>query len=153
MVTILRKMPGYYQESFLGICGNSQKSFTGKSSENVNNNLGELLTTHSEEYLVTHSGKFCVTHSKKFLETRSEELIVTHPEEFLATNSRKFLVTNSAEKSEKMSTKFFEILPAISSSEPIPGNFLGTIPKIFSRVPQESFLRKAELAESSVMNS
>jgi len=23
------------------------------------------------------------------------------------------------------------------SSEPIPGNFLGTIPKIFSRVPQE----------------
>ena len=27
--------------------------------------------------------------------------------------------------------------PAKSSSEPIPGNFLGTIPKIFSRVPQE----------------
>ena len=41
-----------------------------------------------------------------------------------------FLVTNSAENPKKMLTKFVE-------KEPIPRNFMGAIPKIFSRVPQE----------------
>jgi len=61
----------------------------------------------SEEFLVTHFEEFLVTHS--------EEILVTLSKEFLVTNSREFLVTNSSEKPENP----------------------GTIPKIFSRVPQE----------------
>jgi len=97
------------------IRGNSQESFTEKS--------GEILVSRSEEFLVTNSEEFLITLSK----------------ECLVTNSKEFLVTNSAEKSENVdkiygnSWKF----PAKNSSEPIPENFLRTIPKIFSRVPQE----------------
>ena len=77
--------------------------------------------TRSEEFLVTHSEEFLVTHS--------EEILVTLSKKFLVTNSREFLVTNSSEKPEKIcSKKIFRT----NSWE-----FPGTIPKIFSRVPQE----------------
>ena len=39
----------YSQESFLGIRGNSQESFTEKSSENVDSFSHEFLVTHSQE--------------------------------------------------------------------------------------------------------
>ena len=48
-VTILRKIRGNSQESFLGIRGNSQESFTGKSGENVDSFSQEFLVTNSEE--------------------------------------------------------------------------------------------------------
>ena len=48
-VTILRKIRGNSQESFLGIRGNSQESFRGKSGENVDSFSQEFLVTHSEE--------------------------------------------------------------------------------------------------------
>ena len=102
------------------IRGNSQESFTGKS--------GKSVDSYSEEFLVTRSEKFLVTHSEEFLITLSKE--------FLVTNSRKFLVTNSAEKPEQMSTKFVEILGNFQRKI-LKNQFLGTIPKIFSRVPQE----------------
>ena len=95
-------------EGPLIIC--SQESFTGKSGENVD--------SYSKEFLVTHSEEFFITLSK----------------EFLLTNSREFLVNNFAEKPEKMSTKFVEILGNFQRKV-LPGNFLGTIPEIFSRVP------------------
>jgi len=49
-----RKFPGIFPgnlswESFLGIRGNSQESFTGKSGENVDSFSQEFLITHSEE--------------------------------------------------------------------------------------------------------
>ena len=49
-VTILLKIRGNSQESFLGIRGNSQESFTGKSGENVDRYSGEFPVTHSEEF-------------------------------------------------------------------------------------------------------
>ena len=48
-VTILRKIHGNSQESFLGIRRNSQESFTGNFSENVDSYSEEFLVTHSEE--------------------------------------------------------------------------------------------------------
>ena len=80
-VTILRKILGNSQESFLGIRGNSQESFTGKSGENVD------------------------SFSQEFLVTISEEILVTLSKEFLVTNSREFLVTNSSGKPEKICSK------------------------------------------------
>ena len=50
----------------MGICGNSQESFTGTSSENVDSNSEEFLITYSLEFLETHSQEFLVTHSWKF---------------------------------------------------------------------------------------
>ena len=65
------------------------------------------------EFLITHFKEFLITLSKKFL----------------VINSKKFLVTNSAEKPEKMSTTFVEIL-GISREKffrtyswEFPGNF------------------------------
>ena len=67
--------------------------------------------------------------------------------EFLVTNSRDFLVTMSmgnflltilqktGENVDKICGNSWEF-PEKSSSDSIPGNFLETIPKIFSRVPQ-----------------
>ena len=107
-VTIFRKIRGNSQESFQGISGNSP----GKSGENVD--------SYSAEFLVTHS----------------EDIIITLSKEFIVTNSREFLVTNSSEKPEKMSTKFLEILVNFQRKV-LSNQFLGTIPKIFSRVPQE----------------
>ena len=48
-VTILRKIRGNSQESFLGIRGYSQEPFTGKSGENVDSFPQEFLVTHSQE--------------------------------------------------------------------------------------------------------
>jgi len=56
----------------------------------------------------------------------------TRSKEFLVTNFKEIVVTNSAEKLEKMSTKFVEF-PVKSSSEPIPGNFLGWFSQEFLR--------------------
>ena len=64
-VTILRKIHGNSQESFLGIRENSQESFSGNSGKNVD--------SYSEEFLVTLSKKFLVTNSRKFLVTNSAE--------------------------------------------------------------------------------
>ena len=47
-VTILRKIRGNSQESFLVIRGNSQESSTGKSGENVDSFSQEFLVTNSE---------------------------------------------------------------------------------------------------------
>ena len=67
--------------------------------------------------------------------------------EFLVTNSRYFLVTNSMgnflltilqktrEYVDKICGNSWEF-PEKSSLDSFPGNFLETIPKIFSRVPQ-----------------
>jgi len=48
-LTILQKIRGNSQESFLGIRGNSRESFTGKSGENVDSFSQEFLVTHSQE--------------------------------------------------------------------------------------------------------
>ena len=93
-VTILGKIRGNSQESFLGIRGNSQESFTGKSGEKCRQlfpgiSRNPFRGTRSEEFLVTHS----------------EEILVTLSKEFLVTNSREFLVTNSSEKPEKICSK------------------------------------------------
>ena len=76
------------------------------------------------------------TRPEEFLVTHSAEILITLSKEFLVTNSREFLVTNTAENVYNICGNSWEF-PAKSSSEPIPRNFLGTIPKIFSRVPQE----------------
>ena len=73
------------------------------------------------------------TRSEEFLETHSKDFLITLSKEFLVTNYREFLVANSVDKVYGNSWEF----PAKSSSKPIPGNFLGTIPKIFLRVPLE----------------
>ena len=63
------------------------------------------------------------TRSEEFLVTHSEEILVTLSKEFLVANSREFLVTYSSEKLEKICCeKVFRT---------------NSIPKIFSRVPQE----------------
>ena len=61
--------------------------------------------------------------------------------EILVTNSKAFLVTNSEKNKHwrKCRQNLWKFL-GISSEKffrKIPGNFLGTIPKIFSRVPQD----------------
>ena len=61
-VTILRK-----------IRGNSQESFLGNSGENVDSYSKEFLVTHSEEILITLSKEFLLTNSSKFLITNSAE--------------------------------------------------------------------------------
>ena len=113
-VTILRKFPGIFHRKI-------RQLFPGIS-------CNPFWRTRSEEFLATNSEEFLVTHS--------EEILITLSKEFLVTNSREFLVTNYAENVGKFCENSWEF-PAKSSSEPIPGNFLGTIPKIFSRVPQE----------------
>ena len=130
-VTILRKIHGNSQESFLGIRENSQESFSGNSGKNVD--------SYSEEFLVTLSKKFLVTNSRKFLVTNSEEILITLSKEFLVTNSRKFLVTNSAEKPEKMLTKFVEILWNFQRKV-LQNQFQGISWELFPRFSQE-FLR------------
>jgi len=111
----LRKIHGNSKESFLGIRGNSQESFSGNSGENVD--------SYSEEFLVTHSEVIRITLSK----------------EFLVTNAREFLVTNSAEKPEKISTKFVEILRNFQQKV-LQNQFLGISWELFPRFFQE-FLR------------
>ena len=73
------------------------------------------------------------TRSEKFLVTHSEEIL---SKEFLVTNSREFLVFQFFRKTRENLWKFLRI-----SSKKVfrtnYWNFLGTIPKIFSRVPQE----------------
>ena len=61
-VTILRKIRGNSQESFLEIRGNSQESFTGKSGENVDSFSHEFLVTNSETQLLA-SQEFLKTYS------------------------------------------------------------------------------------------
>ena len=73
------------------------------------------------------------TRSEEFLETHSKDFLITLSKEFLVTNYREFLGANSVDKVYGNSWEF----PAKNSSEPNPGNFLGTIPKIFLRVPLE----------------
>ena len=63
LAEIPRKFSGIFP---MGICGNSQESFTGTSSENVDSNSEEFLITYSLEFLETHSQEFLVTHSWKF---------------------------------------------------------------------------------------
>ena len=103
--------------------GNSQESFTGKSGENFD----------------SHSKKFLVTRSEEFLITHSEEILITLVKELLVTNYREFLVTNFAgnrkENVDKICGNSWEFQEK-SSSEPIPGNFLGTIPRF-----SQEFLR------------
>jgi len=106
------KIHGNPQESLLGIRGNSQESFTGKSCENV--------YSYSKEFLVTHS----------------EEILMTLSNEFLVTNSREFLVTNSAEKPEKMWTKFVEIFENFPRKV-LQNPFLGISWELFPRFSQE----------------
>ena len=70
-----------------------------------------------------------------FRGTRSEEFIVTHSEEILVTLSKEFLVANSLGNFllpilQKNQRKFVAKRP----SEPIPGNFPGTIPKSSSGI-------------------
>ena len=104
----------------------------------IHRKIGENVGSYSKEFLIPIP-----------IGTRSEEFFFnpfrgnSHnsiSKEFLVTNSRKFLVTNSAEKSEKMSTKFVEILWNFqrkfvgTNSRDFPGN-------IFPRFSQVEFLR------------
>ena len=134
----MRKFRGNSQEYFLGICGNSQESFTGTSSENVDSNSEEFLITHSQEFLETHSQEFLVTHSWKFHVTwriSHNQIWRIYCNQFQWIYCYHFCRTigENVDKSCGNSWEF----PEKSSSEPIPGNFLGTIPKIFARVPLE----------------
>ena len=94
---------------------NSQESFPGKS--------GEIVNSYSEEFLVTRSEKFFVICS----------------EEVLIPLSKEFLVSNFAEKPEKMSTKFVEILGNFQRKV-LKNQFLGISLELFPRFSQE-FLR------------
>ena len=84
----------------------------------------KMSTAIPKEFPITYSQEFHVTHSKEFLRTLSEE--------FLLTNSREFLWENV----DQIRGNLCEF-PEKSSLEPIPGNFLGTIPKIFPGVSRK----------------
>ena len=106
------------------ISGNSQESFTGKSSENVD--------SYSEEFLVTHSEELGWGFSCNPFWGNSHNSISCNQLQGISCYQ---FCRKTGEKVDKIwGNSFFS---EKSSSEPIPGNFLGTIPKIFSRVPQE----------------
>jgi len=71
-----------------------------------------------------------------FWGTRYKKFLLTHSEEILIILSKEFLVTNSAENRRKCRQSLWEIIENFQWKA-LQNQFLGTIPKIFSRVPQE----------------
>ena len=118
------------------ICGNSPGIFPGNPRKFPEIFHRKIQWKCQQLYPGISRNPFRGTRSEEFLVTHSEEILITLFKEFLVTNTREFLVTDSAEKPEKICGNLWEF-PAKCSSEPIPGNFLVTIPKIFSGVPQE----------------
>ena len=98
----------------------------------------------SEKFLVTHSSEFLVTYSEEFLISHFKECLVTHSMEFLVTNTGNFSFPIVENNPKKKLTKFGEINGNFQKKVFLPqflGNFLGTIPKIFSReIPHFCYL-------------
>ena len=112
-VTIFRKICGNSQESFLGICENSQESFT-----KIRWKCPQLFQGISRNQVQWIS-------CNPFWGNSHYSIQGIFCNQFQGIPCYQFCRKTGENVDEK------------NSSEPIPGNFVGTISKIFSKIPQE----------------
>jgi len=128
-VTILWKIRGISPESFPGILGNSQESFTGKFCENVDRYSGENPVTHSEEFDSEISRGFILGFSPELVTRSSPELDSkisfvfwgTHSREIPESNSSEFVTGKSPENLSTFSPDFLRKLLRENLVKKFPG--------------------------------